>query len=126
MKKVKINGKEIKIGSGVKLKDLEKVAFLVDESVLRPMFEGKSGKSKAKEVMMMMKEIKDKGRDLTVKTPMSHFLRALWTADPNTTLKNVQKTMSFLDIIPSFADFKSEKSCMDEMLMIAKVMGGKK
>ena len=102
-------------------KKLENTNILVDESGLREMFEGNS-KSKAKEVMQMMKKIKDGGGKLIVKTPMSHFLRAIFLADSKVPIKNIQKVLSFIEIIPSFADFKSKKSCTDEMILIAKVL----
>ncbi len=100
-----------------------KPLILISEDVLKGMFEG-SKKGKAKELLDMMKRIKDGGGDMIVRTPMSHFLRALWLCDPKTRIQNIQKVLSFTQIIPSFADFKNEKQCVDELLIIAKVYSG--
>lgn len=103
----------------------EKLAFIIAEDVLKQMFEGNT-KGKAKQVLDMMKKIKDGGEEIIVRTPMSHFLRAIWLSDPKSKIQDIQKVLSFTKVIPSFADFKSEKSCRDELIMMAKIMGEKK
>ena len=103
----------------------KKKVFLVAEDVLKQMFEGKS-EGKAKELMKLMKKIKDGGGDLIVKTPMSHFLRALFLSDPKLPIQNIQKVLSFTQVLPSFANFKDEKQCRNEIIMIAGAMSGKK
>lgn len=111
-----------------KMKIDENTNILIDESVLKKMFEG-SEEDKAKPLMMMMKQMNDEGKKLIVKVPMSHFLRAIFFADPNMPIKNIQKVLSFAKIIPSFADFKNKEECTKEILMIADMMskrGGKK
>ena len=105
-------------------KKLEDMNILVDESVLKGMFEGKN-KNKAKDLMILMKKKKDEGKEMIVKTPMSHFLRAIFLADSKVSIKNIQKVLSFIQVVPSFADFKDKKACMNEILMIAKVMSKK-
>ena len=103
----------------------EKPGFLIAEDVLKDMFEGKE-EGKSKEVMQMLKKIKDSGENLIIKTPMSHFLRALFLSDPNLPIKNIQKVLSFTQVMPSFANFKNKQECMDELIMIVKVISGYK
>lgn len=109
------------------IKDLDKETnILMDESVLKDMFEGKNKDNRAEELMFMMKKVNDGGGKLDVKVPMSHFLRAIFLSEPNTPIKNIQKVLSFTEVIPSFADFKDKKACMDEIIMIAKAIRGEK
>lgn len=99
--------------------------MLIDESVLTPMFKGTNVKgTRAKDLMDKMKKINDMGgrEKLRVLTPMSHFLRALFLADPETPIKNIQKVLSFATILPSFADFKDKEACMQEMVLMAQTI----
>lgn len=105
------------------MNNIKKPGFLIAGDILQKMFEGK--KDKSKEVMEIMKRVNDSGKEVIVKTPMSHFLRAIWLSDPKTPIQNIQKVLSFTEIIPSFANFKNEKECVDEVIMIAKIFGGK-
>jgi len=98
--------------------------ILIDESVLRQMFAG-SNKGNAGEVMMKLKEMYDKGIPIKAMTTLSSFLRAIFLLETNTPINNIQKTLSFLEVAPSFSDFKNEVAVRDELLEFAKVMGGK-
>ena len=106
-------------------KPVGRLGFLLAEDVLRDMFEGKN-RAKGQKMMKMFKKMNDGGAKFIVKAPMSHFLRAIWLSNPETPIKNIQKVLSFTEVVPKIADFKSEKECMDEILMIDKLMGGKK
>lgn len=106
-----------------KIKD-KKAAFLIDSSVLQNMFEGKN-EGKAGEVLQKLKTMKDNGMEVKTITPMSSFLRAIFLSDPKVTINDIQKTMSFLDIMPSLADFKDEKAVLKEVIRVAKMMSGK-
>ena len=101
----------------------KRTAFLIDSSVLINMFEGKND-GKAGEVLQKMKLMKDSGMDLKVVTPMSSFLRAIFLSDSKVTIHDIQKTMSFLDIMPSLADFKNEEDVTRELIKVAKIMSG--
>ncbi len=109
----------------MKKEEIKKPVILIAEDVLKKMFEGDS-EGKAKELMIKIKKIKDSGRNIIVKTPMSHFLRALFLSDPKTPIQNIQKVLSFIDVLPSFADFKNKKQCIDEIILIAKISSGEK
>lgn len=98
----------------------------VATDVIQKMFEGENTKgTPAVELMKKMKVIKDMGGKMEVKTTLSHFLRAIYMLDPDTPVKNIQKVLSFTTVIPSFADFKNEKECIKEFMIIAKVMAKK-
>lgn len=103
----------------------DKSAFLVDSSILQHMFEGKN-KGKTGELLKKMKEMKDSGMKIKVFTPMSSFLRAIFLADPKVTINNIQKSLSFLEILPTIGDFKSKKAVMEEMIEIAELMSKEK
>lgn len=100
------------------MKPGESFTALIAEDVLRKMFQGDNSE-KAKDLMDLMKRKKDEGHEFPAKTPMSHFLRAIFLADPETPIKNIQKVLSFTQVIPSFADFRDYRACVDEMVQIA-------
>jgi len=106
-----------------KIEEGEGLMILIDSSALKSMFDGKDEHGKpSTELSKKLKELKDSGKDILCKIPMSHFLRAIFLADPNTPIKEVQKVLSFSQIIPSFADFKDKDACMNEMIEIAKII----
>jgi len=99
-------------------------AMLIDSSVLQNMFEGKN-EGKAGEVQDLLKKMKDSGaKEIKCVTPMSSFLRAIFLANSNVTIKEIQRTLSYLKIMPSFADFKDEKAVTNEVILAAKAMNG--
>ena len=101
-----------------------KAAFLIDTSVLQHMFEGKN-EGQAGEVLKIMKQMKDSGvKGMKVVTPMPCFLRAIFLANPECKINDIQKTLSFLQVIPSVVDFKDEKATQEEMMKLAKLMAG--
>lgn len=111
-------------------KDLKKsvdegTVLLVDESVLRKMFKGKN-EERSGDLLTQMKDIKDRGAPLKAVTTLSSFLRAIFLLEPDTTVKDIQRTLSFLEIAPSFADFKNGKAVTDEVVEFAQAMSGKK
>ena len=91
--------------------------FLIDNSALKDMFEGKN----------YGKELADKMITLNIKgvVPVASFLRAIYLAEPNTRVSEIQKTMKFLEIGYEGANYKNEKAVMDEIIEIAKEIGKK-
>jgi len=102
----------------------KKAAFLIDSSVLINMFEGKNI-GKAGEVLTKLKQMTDSGMEVKTITPMSSFLRAIYLSEPTIQIRDIQKTLSFLEIMPGFADFKNEKAVMEEVIRVAHLMSGK-
>jgi len=90
----------------------EMPAFVIDWSALKDIFEGKN-KGHSNDLLKKLKEMNDSGANITALTPLSSFLRAIYISDPEVKIGSIQKTLSFLKVMPSFADFKSEKSCRD-------------
>ena len=96
--------------------------FIIDSSALIDMFEGKDS---SKKLMDKFNELKYAGNDPKAITTTSNFLRAIFLTDPETKIKDIQKTLNFLVVHPSSSDFKNEKAVMNEILEIAKIFGGK-
>ncbi len=96
--------------------------FFIDTSVLKQMFEGKN-EGEAKKLNIMMKKLKDDGKDINAKTSMSCFLRAIFLAEGNPNIQEIQKTLSFLQVMPSFADFRNGKAVMDETIKMVGIIG---
>lgn len=94
------------------------LSFIIASDVLVQMFEGKN-KGKAGELLDRIKEMDDKGMKIIGITPISSFLRAVFLADPNTSIQKIQKSLSFLKIIPGQADFKDEDAVMKELMTLA-------
>ncbi len=106
-------------------KNLKESAILIDCSALQGMFEGKTD-DKSKQLLDLLKKGSDEGKPLKVLTTLSSFLRAIFLADPKTSINDIQKTLSFLDVAPSFADFKDEEKVRKELILFAKAMSGDK
>lgn len=102
---------------------VNKHGVIIDSSALKDIFEGKN-KGKANDLMQKMKEINDSGGKLIAVTTLSSFLRAIYLSDPNVNINKIQKTLSFLQIAPSSADFKNEKEVRDEIIRFAGAMSG--
>jgi hypothetical protein len=102
---------------------IERVAFLIDNSALISIFEGKN---KGKELLDKLNDMKYKGRTVKAVTPLASFLRAIYLADPETKISSIQKTLNFLDVVPSFADFRDEKAVMEEIIRVAQLISGSK
>jgi len=94
---------------------------IIAEDVLKKMFEGED---EANEILKKMKEMDDVDAPFFAITTMSSFLRAIYLADPKTNINNIQKTLSFLQIVPSVADFKKEEAVMDEIIKFAGAVSG--
>lgn len=104
---------------------LERTRILIDSSVLKDMFEGKN-EGKSKDCLNKMKEMKDKGIPLKIFTTQASFLRAIFLANSEVKIKEIQKALSFLVVAPSNpsnpVNFKDEKAVMEEIITFAKVM----
>ena len=61
-------------------------------------------------------------KKVTAVTTLSAFLRAIYLSDPNVEINKIQKTLSFLQVAPSFADFKKGDSVRDEIIRFAGIM----
>ena len=99
-----------------------KALFLIDSSALKEMFEGKKSGDK---IVKKFNDIKYSGKEIKVVTTMSSFLRAIYLANSKVQIKRIQKTLNFLEIIPSNTDFKNEKSVRNEIMLVAKVFSKK-
>jgi hypothetical protein len=109
-----LEGKEYKMDEK---KTNKKPVFLIDASTLQLMFE-ESKNEKSVELMSKLKEIKDGGKPLDVIIPMNQLLRAIWLSNPEAKIKNIQKVLSFSEIIPTREDFKKEQEVMEETLKL--------
>jgi hypothetical protein len=94
-------------------------AFIIDSSALKDIFEGKN---KGAELLKKFEDMKDKGMTIKAMTPMASFLRAIWLADPETKVQSIQKTLKFLEIGYSTADFKNEEAVRGEIISIIKLI----
>jgi hypothetical protein len=97
--------------------------FFIDWSALKGMF---AGEGSGGELLKKIKDMKNKGIDIKVTTTLSNFLRAIWLSNPEIKIQDIQKTMSFLEIGFSMADFKNEKDVLEETLRIVQAMQGGK
>lgn len=95
--------------------------FFIDSSVLQPMFEGKND-SNANELTKKLKEMQDGGMKIKCITTKSCFLRAIWLMESNANVQNIQRVLSFLEVMPSFSDFKNEEAVRNEVLLFAKTL----
>ena len=102
----------------------EEICMFIDSSALKNMFEGKN-KEHSDDLLKKMKEIKDMGGKFKAITTLSSFLRAIFLADSNVQINKIQKTLSFLEVMPSFADFKNEEAVRNEVIELAKILSRK-
>jgi len=103
-----------------KIKKIKPI-FIIDCSALKNIFEGKN-KEKSNDLLNKLKEMNDKGIKVTALTTLSSFLRAIFLSDPKVEIGKIQKTLTFLEVAPSFADFKNEEAVRDELIKFAKIM----
>jgi predicted CopG family antitoxin len=96
-------------------------AFILDYSSLKNMLEGKKSGS---ELLEKLIEMKAKGKEIEAFTPLSSFLRAIHLADKNIKIEVLQKVISIITIVPSFADFNNEEEVLKEIIIIAKKFSG--
>lgn len=94
-------------------------AVMIDCSALKDIFEGKNSGS---ELLKKFSELNEKGIKIKVVTPMASFLRALYLTDSDTKIQSIQKTLNFLEIGYSTADFRVEKEVTDEIIKIINLM----
>jgi len=100
-------------------------AFILDHSALKDIFEGKN-KGNSNDLLKKMKEMHDGGMKITAITTLAAFLRAIYLSESKVEIGKIQKTLSFLQVVPSFADFKNEKAVRDEIIKVARIMSGDK
>lgn len=99
----------------------EPLFFVIDDSALKNMFEGKKSGDK---LLKKLYDMKNEGISIKAVTPLSSFLRAIYLANPNIKINSIQKVLNFLTIIPSPADFKDKKAVIKEVILIAKRFSG--
>ena len=103
------------------------VAIVIDTGVLKDMFEDVNEPDKpAAEIRKKLKEMSEKNMPAKALTPLSNFLRAIFLMDPETPVKHIQNVLSFLTVLPSMGDFKQEKNCIEDIIFLAKIIGGAK
>lgn len=98
---------------------MEIPAFIIDSSALKDMFEGNN---KGGELLKKLNDMKLKGISVKAMTPMASFLRALYLTNPETKIQSIQKTLNFLEIGYSTADFRNEEATRDEIIKIIKLI----
>ena len=97
--------------------------FIIDDSALKDMFEGKN-KGSSNNLLKKLKEMNDSGMKVTAVTTLSAFLRAIFLSDSKVEIGKIQKMLSFLQVAPSFADFKNGDAVRDEIMQFANIMSG--
>lgn len=97
--------------------------FFIDSSALKDIFNGKN-EGRSKELLEKLKEMQNKGIKIKAVTSLSNFLRAIWVADPDAKINDIQKTLSFLEIGFSMSDFKNEKDVLNETIKIVQAISG--
>lgn len=98
----------------------DKPVFVIDASVLKHMIEG-NNENKSKEMLDLITKIKKKGGDIKTVSTASSLLYAIYTANPETKLKDVQKTMKILKVMAMspFVEFKTEKDAIESVVKLA-------
>lgn len=102
-------------------------AFFIDYSALRDMFNGEN-KGQSAELLKKFKDIHNSGKPMKIVTTKANFLRAIWLANPEVKINNVQKILNFLEIMPFIVetDFKNENKVREETIQVAKLLAGRK
>lgn len=95
----------------------ERAIFIIAPDVLQKMFEGHK---QGKELLEKMNYIKQSGGELYALTTLASFQRSIYLMNGNIPVSAIQKTLNFLTIAPSFANFMDEKAVVDEILIYAK------
>lgn len=96
-------------------------SFLIDDSALKDMFEGKN-KGSSDDLLKKLKKMNDGGMNIKALTTLSAFLRAIFLSDPKVEIGKIQKALSFLQVAPSFADFKNGDAVRNEIMIVAKII----
>jgi len=99
-------------------------AFIIDDSALRNMFEGKN-KGKSNDLIKKLKTAKDEGKTVIAVTTLAAFQRAIYLSDPKVKIGKIQKMLSFMKVYPSFADFKDGDAVRKEIIQFAEMMSKK-
>jgi len=108
-----------------KIDDVEKIRMIIDSSVLKSMIEGDTEKmgQQFTELLKKMNDLENK-KHLEVFTTSSSLFRAIFLSNEKTNINNLQKILSFISIVPSFADFKNEEAVRNEIIEVAKIFTG--
>lgn len=100
--------------------------FIVDTSVLVEMFEGNNDKYSL-DVLNKLRDMKAKGLPFKAATTLSAFLRAIWKANSNCTIKEIQNAIETFKIMPTFeCDYKDKKKVTNDIIKFANAMSGGK
>jgi hypothetical protein len=97
-------------------------AFLIDESALRSMFEGKG---KGTELLKKLNDLSLEGKPVKAVTPLASFLRAIYLMEPDTKIQSIQKVLNFIEILHSNVDFRDENEVIKEIIKYAHLMQGR-
>lgn len=102
----------------------ENLGIFIDSSSLLEMVNGTEGVGD--DINVKLKEIKDSriADRFIVNSTVAQLLRAVFLANPETKIQNLQKILSYIELVPSSnnVDYKSEESCRDEVLKIMKIV----
>ncbi len=106
---------------------MEKVSMFLAHDVIKDIIEGKN-KGKSKELSILMKRMDDDKKtnsknQMEFVTNTTNLFRAIWLANPDSNINQLQKLLSYTKIIPvGFADFKNEKEVIEETIRIVKTL----
>lgn len=99
--------------------------FMVDDSVLTSMIEGKKDdKSKATKLLFMLSEMKKKKVPYKAITPIASLLRAIWKADSKVKIEHLQNVLEMIEVMPNLVDYKDEKAVMNDIIKMANFFSG--
>lgn len=100
----------------------EGLSCIIDSSALKNMIEGNKAEA-GDDLVKMMKEYKEKGLKLNPSTTTAQLNRAIFLVNPKTPMKNLQKILSFITLMPSNTDYKSGEACHNEMVTLINLIG---
>ncbi len=109
---------------------MKKVCIFIAHDVIKDIIEGKN-KGKSKELSILMRRMDDDKKtnsknQMQFVTNTSNIFRAIWLANPDSNINQLQKLLSYIRIIPiGFADFKNEKEVIKETIRIVNTLSKK-
>ncbi len=110
---------------------MRKIAVFLAHDVIQDIIEGKN-KGRSKELSILMRRVDDdketnSKNQMQFVTNTSNIFRAIWLANPDSNINQLQKLLSYTRIIPvGFADFKNEKEVIKETVRIVKTLSKNK
>lgn len=105
---------------------MTRTAMFIAPDILEKFFNGDTEDKNAKKMLDMLTTRGDKDTGIDFVTSQSAFLQAIWKTEHNKPIQNIQKALTFLQIIPSFANFKNEEDVRNEIIKMAIIMGERK